>query len=89
VSVPESLILTVHKAGVGGTPLSRLLVCAIRAGGDEGRRGAATHPRLQGLWQVRVKVALVENRRYPLDRLQFNAPLPSGALPRVEGKTVG
>jgi hypothetical protein len=44
VGVSEGPILAIHKAGVGGTPLSSLLVCPIRTGGDEGGRGAATNP---------------------------------------------
>ena len=41
---------------------------------------------LKRLWQERVQVALVENRRYALYCFQFHAPLARGTLPRVERK---
>lgn len=43
---------------------------------------------LKRLWQERVQVALVENRRNALDRFQFHAPLARGTLPRVERKAL-
>ena len=80
VGVPEGSVLAVDEAGVGGAPLGSLLGRTRRAGGDEGRGRAAPYSRLQGLWEVGVQVALMENRGDALDGLELNSPLAGAAL---------